>query len=155
MRPLRVNSLPFTHIGFCLKWVLPRPVFRWVICSNAVLPIKENPWTTVEGAVPSRPLSQSLSPPPLLGKDHIIFGTLALLTLPIIIAVIIMIIYLFAVASLRGGGKKLYKEYVSGCIESCWETTSWFNSRDHVGLVSVCIVFSLRWVFFFFLKKAQ
>lgn len=64
MRPLRVNSLPFTHIGFCLKWVLPRPVFRWVICSNAVLPIKENPWTTVEGAVPSRPLSQSLSPPP-------------------------------------------------------------------------------------------
>lgn len=55
------------------------------------------------------PLPVSLPPPPLLGKDHIIFGTLALLTLPIIIAVIIMIIYLFAVASLRGGGRSYIK----------------------------------------------
>lgn len=129
MRPLRVNSLPFTHIGFCLKWVLPRPVFRWVICSNAVLPIKENPWTTVEGAVPSRPLSQSLSPPPpLLGKDHIIFGTLALLTLPIIIAVIIMIIYLFAVASLRGGGERSYIKSMSVDVLSHVE-------KQQVGLI--------------------
>lgn len=150
MRPLRVNSLPFTHIGFCLKWVLPRPVFRWVICSNAVLPIKENPWTTVEGAVPSRPLSQSLSPPPLLGKDHIIFGTLALLTLPIIIAVIIMIIYLFAVASLRGGGERSYIKSMSVDVLSHVE-------KQQVGLIHgttlvlfLFVSFSVWGGFFFF-----